>query len=125
MSASAADERVNTVTRFLDRMAHGDWDAMAACVAPDVVRIGPYRDVVRGRDAYRTFLAEVISALEGYRMDVSRIWSDGDCAAAELAEEMDIDGQRRRTDEAVTFDFDDDGLISRVAVYLQPSYLLT
>jgi hypothetical protein len=38
---------------------------------------------------------------------------------------MDIDGQRRRTDEALTFDFDDDGLISRVAVYLQPSYLLT
>ena len=33
------------------------WDDVAACLAPDVERIGPYRDIVRGRDAYAEFLA--------------------------------------------------------------------
>ena len=40
------------VHRYLDALGRRDWDALAGALAPDVERIGPYRDVVRGRDAY-------------------------------------------------------------------------
>lgn len=101
-----------------------DWDAMAACVAPDVVRVGPYRDVKQGRDDYRDFLAETIAALEGYGLDVQRIWTDGSRAVAQLSETLVVDGRRRRTDEAIVCDLDADGLICRVEVYLQRGYFV-
>ena len=113
-----------TATRFFAHMAAGEWDAMAACVAPDVVRVGPYRDVERGRDDYRDFLAETISALEGYRLEVQRIWSDGPRAVAQLSETLVVDGRPRRTDEAIVLDLGPDGLIARVEVYLQRGYFV-
>ena len=113
-----------TATRFFAHMAAGEWDAMAACVAPDVVRVGPYRDVERGRDDYRDFLAETISALEGYRLEVQRIWSDGRRAVAQLSETLVVDGRPRRTDEAIVLDLGPDGLIARVEVYLQRGYFV-
>lgn len=123
-AAASATGAVALVARFLDRMANRDWDAMAACVAEDVVRVGPYRDVKVGRAAYRDFLAATIEALAGYRMDVQRIWSDGQRAVAQLAETLEVDGRPRRTDEAVVVDLGPDGLISRVEVYLQRAYFV-
>ena len=101
-------------------------------VAPDVERIGPYRDVVRGRDAYATFLRETITALSGYALHVERVLVSGACVVVELDETVDIDraggdgadgdAGRLRTDEAVVFDVDvANDLITRVAVYLQTS----
>lgn len=113
-----------TVTRFFERMGAGDWDAMAACLAPDVVRVGPYRDVKVGRDDYRDFLAETIEALEGYRMGIQRIWADGPRVVAQLSETMLVDGRPRRTDEAIVVDLGPDGLITRVEVYLQRGYFV-
>lgn len=111
-----------TVTRFFDRMGAFDWDAMAACLATDVVRVGPYRDVKAGRQEYRDFLAATISALDGYVLEVQRVWSDGTHAVAQLRETMVVDGRPRRTDEAIVCDVGDDGLITRVEVYLQRGY---
>ena len=82
MRAVDTDPAHETVSRFFAHMAAGEWDAMAACVAPDVVRVGPFRDVKQGRDDYRDFLAETISALEGYHLDVQRIWTDGERATS-------------------------------------------
>ena len=113
-----------TVARFFDRMGAFDWDAMATCVAPDVVRVGPYRDVKTGRDDYRDFLAATITALEGYRLDVQRIWTDGTRAVAQLSETLRVDGRMRRTDEAIVCDLGADGLIRRVEVYLQRGYFV-
>ena len=113
-----------TVARFFDRMGAFDWDAMATCVAPDVVRVGPYRDVKTGRDDYRDFLAATITALEGYRLDVQRIWTDGARAVAQLSEPLRVDGRMRRTDEAIVCDLGADGLIRRVEVYLQRGYFV-
>ena len=48
-------------------LAAGDWDALAATLAPDVERIGPYRDVFHGRDAYAEFLRTTITSLVGLR----------------------------------------------------------
>jgi len=114
---------VAIVSQFFDRMAALDWEAMAGCLAHDVVRVGPYRDVKSGRDDYRDFLAATIDALDDYELVVQRIWSDGTRAVAQLSETMSIDGRRRRTDEAIVLDLGPDGLIARVEVYLQRSYL--
>lgn len=115
---------VAIVSQFFDRMAAFDWEAMAGCLAHDVVRVGPYRDVKSGRDDYRDFLAATIDALDDYELVVQRIWSDGTRAVAQLSETMSIDGRRRRTDEAIVLDLGPDGLIARVEVYLQRSYLV-
>ena len=115
-------DKVARVTAFLDRMRTMDFDGMAEHVAEDVVRIGPFHDVKRGRTAYRDFLAGVIPPIEGYAMEIHRVWTDGTLATAELAELATIDGRVRRTEEALTFEFAPDGLISRVAVYTQTSF---
>jgi ketosteroid isomerase-like protein len=120
----AAERAVETVRRFLDRMAAFDWDAMAACVAEDVARVGPYRDEKQGRQDYRDFLAATIEALDGYEMGVQRIWSDGARAVAQLSETLKVDGRPRRTDEVLVLDLGADGLISRVEVYLQRAYFV-
>lgn len=120
----ASDSAIATVTRFFDRMGAFDWDAMAACVAEDITRVGPFRDVKTGRDDYRDFLAATIEALDGYRLDVQRIWSDGERAVAQLSETLDVDGRPRRTDEAIVLDLGPDGLIHRVEVYLQRAYFV-
>jgi ketosteroid isomerase-like protein len=118
------EQAITTVTRFFDRMGAFDWDAMAACVAEDVTRVGPYRDVKSGRQDYRDFLAATIEALDGYVLDVQRIWSDGERAMAQLSETLNVDGRPRRTDEAIVLDLGPDGLIHRVEVYLQRAYFV-
>jgi predicted ester cyclase len=115
-------DHVDRVTTFLDRMRTLDFDGMASCVSEDVERIGPFRDVKQGRSEYRDFLAETIRALPDYGMDIYRVWSDGERATAELAETAVVDGRLRRTEEALTFEFAPDGLISKVAVYIQSSW---
>ena len=42
------EEAVAVAARFFDRMGHFDWEAMGACVAEDVARVGPYRDQKAG-----------------------------------------------------------------------------
>jgi hypothetical protein len=115
-------DHVAHVTTFLDRMRTFDFDGMAACVSEDVERIGPFRDVKRGRAEYRDFLAETIRGLPEYGMEIYRVWSDGSLATAELAEMAVVDGRLRRTEEALTFEFAPDGLISKVGVYIQSSW---
>lgn len=119
-----AAQAVSLVTRFFECMGAGRWDAMAECVAPDVVRVGPYRDVKQGRDDYRDFLAATISALDGYRLDLQRVWSDGERAVAQLSETLIVEHRPRRTDEAIVLDLGPDGLIRRVEVYLQRGYFV-
>lgn len=113
-----------TVARFFDRMGAFDWDAMAECIADDVLRVGPHRDVKTGRGDYRDFLASTIEALDGYELAVQRIWTDGERAVAQLSETLIVDGRPRRTDEAIVLDVGPDGLITRVEVYLQRGYFV-
>jgi ketosteroid isomerase-like protein len=118
------DEAVAVAARFFDRMGHFDWEAMGACVAENVDRVGPFRDQKSGRADYQQFLAETIEALDGYRLDVQRIWSDGTHVVAQLSETLTMEGRPRRTDEAIVLDIGPDGLISRVEVYLQKAYFV-
>jgi limonene-1,2-epoxide hydrolase len=110
----------DVVQRYLDGLAEADWDAVAACLAPGVERIGPYRDEFRGRADYAEFLQNTISALSGYELVIAGMIADGNRVAVELSETVDDGDGRLHTDETVLFDVTD-GLISRVAVYLQTS----
>jgi len=106
--------------RYLDALAAGDWVALAAVLAPDVERIGPYRDIFHGRAEYAEFLKATVSALSGYELVVAGMIVDGNRVAVELSETVDDGDARLHTDETVVFDVRD-GLIVQVAVYLQTS----
>lgn len=110
----------DVVQRYLDGLAAADWDAVAVCLAPDVERIGPYRDRFHGRVEYAGFLQTTVSALSGYELVIAGTIADGNRVAVELSETVDDGDGRLHTDETVVFDVAD-GLITRVAVYLQTS----
>jgi ketosteroid isomerase-like protein len=111
----------DAVDRYLACLTRAEWDALPGCLAPSVERIGPYGDVVTGRAPYAAFLRDTITALSGYVLDIDRVFEAGSTVVVELAETVDDGGGRLRTDEAVVFDIDDDGLIARVAVYVRSS----
>lgn len=110
----------DVVQRYLDGLAAADWGAVSASLAPDVERIGPYRDIFRGREEYAAFLQNTVSALSGYELVIGDMIADGNRVAVELSETVDDGNARLHTDETVVFDIAD-GLIARVAVYLQTS----
>jgi limonene-1,2-epoxide hydrolase len=110
----------DVVQRYLDAMATADWKTLAATLAPDVERMGPYRDQFRGRDDYAAFLEHIIGSLSGYELVVVDMIVDGNRVAVELNETCDDGDARLHTDETVVFDVRD-GLIVHVAVYLQTS----
>ena len=106
------------VERFLHAMGAMEWDAMGAALADDVVRVGPYGDVKRGRAEYVRFIADLLPTLPGYRMDVHRVEGDDRVVVAELSETVDVDGHPLCTDEALVFDLDGSAIV-RIAVYVQ------
>jgi ketosteroid isomerase-like protein len=111
---------MDVVQRYLEALFSVDEARIAATLAPDVERIGPYRDIYRGRAEYATFLATTIGALEDYHLAVARYHVAGNVVTVELSETVSDGDGRLRTDEAVVFDTAD-GLITRVAVFLQTS----
>jgi limonene-1,2-epoxide hydrolase len=110
----------DVVQRYLDGLAAADWGAVNASLAPDVERVGPFRDIFRGREEYAAFLQNTVSALSGYELVIGDMIADGNRVAVELSETVDDGNARLHTDETVVFDIAD-GLIARVAVYLQTS----
>jgi len=117
-------DRAAVVERYLSALARQDWAALAACLAPDVERIGPYGDVYRGRDPYIAFLRETLAGLPGYVLHVERSIVTPDVVVAQLHETVDTAQGRRRTHEAVVFDLNSDGLIRGVAVFLRRSAIV-
>jgi ketosteroid isomerase-like protein len=110
------------VHRYLVALARQAWDELAATVAPDVERIGPYGDDFHGRDEYVAFLRSTLALLPGYELHLERILTAGPTVVVELDETVDAEGGRLCTAEAIVFDVADD-LITRVAVYLRKSEL--
>ncbi len=86
----------------------------------DVHRVGPYRDVFDGREAYAAFLEQTVSALSGYKLSVHRMTGSGDSVVVELRETVDDGDAQVHTDEVVVFDVAA-RLIANVAVYLRTS----
>jgi len=116
-------DAVTVVRRYLDAMVAGDWDALAECLDPDIVRLGPYGDDYHGVDEYVPFLRSTIEALEDYEMRVDRVAAAGDAmVVAELSETVTMNGARLETPEALVFDLAPDGRIARVAIFLRKSF---
>lgn len=109
-----------TVERYFAALGAMDWPALAGCLAADVRRTGPYLDVVRGRDAYVAFLTEVVPRLRGYRLEVHelRALADGG-AVARISESMERGGGRESHPELICFDFDAEGRIAAIDIYLK------
>jgi limonene-1,2-epoxide hydrolase len=110
----------DVVRRYLEALPTASEAAIAATLAPDVERIGPYNDAYRGRDAYAQFLAATIAGLDGYELTIARIIAAGSVVLVELSETVDDPDGRLRTDEAIVFDVRD-AFIARVAVFLRAS----
>jgi ketosteroid isomerase-like protein len=102
------------VERYLDALTRHDWSTLRECLRDDVVRVGPYNDEYRGRDAYVEFLSALMPTLPGYSMDVHRVTYVDGRGYAELCETV----AGVRTDEAIVFEILDDR-IARVDVYIK------
>jgi ketosteroid isomerase-like protein len=105
---------------YLEKMVAHDFDAMAACLAEDVVRVGPYGDTYTPRDTYVAMLTQLMPSLPGYSMEISRVMVvDDRRVVVELSETVEIDGAPLLTPEALVFDLNDEGLIAHIAIYIQ------
>jgi len=108
------------VERYLDAIVSHDWNVVGECIADDIVRVGPYGDRFAGRDDYLPFICETMPKLKGYSMDLHRVTYASDTLAfAELSETVEVDGMPTFTPEVLVFELDDDGLISRVDIFIQ------
>lgn len=106
--------------RYFNAMREHDWEALSACLSAGVHRTGPYFDVVEGRDAYTKFLSEIIPSLKNYSLSIRRITAlEGNSAMVELSEYIDLAGVSTETREVLLFEFDEEGLIARVDIYIK------
>ena len=102
------------VERYLEAITSHRWDELRECLRDDVVRVGPFNDEYRGRDAYVDFLSDLMPTLPDYRMDVQRVTYAGGLAFAELAETV----AGVRTEEALVFELDG-ACIVRVDIFIK------
>jgi ketosteroid isomerase-like protein len=107
------------VERYLDRLVAHDWDAMAACLAEDVVRVGPFGDTYTPKGPYVAFLADLMPRLRGYAMRVDRVLGAGRVVVVELTETVEFDGSPVETPEALVFELDQAEKIARIVIYIQ------
>jgi limonene-1,2-epoxide hydrolase len=117
----AQTDDAGVVERYLGCLAVHDWDGLAATIADEnLVREGPYCDVVEGKQQYLKFLRGVFASLEGYRLDVHRVSHATDRVCyVELSENFDVDGVPTEYPECLVFEQNPDGLINRVSVFIK------
>jgi len=112
--------RTAVLERYFESLRSHDWASLADCLAEDVHRTGPYLDVVEGKRAYVDFLSKKLPTLPNYGLTVARIRTIGESSAvAELKETVDVEGTAKDFPEAIFFDFDADGRILRVDIYVK------
>jgi limonene-1,2-epoxide hydrolase len=105
--------------RYLLAVAAQDWAVVEACVAPGVLRHGPYGDDYEGRGHYLAFLQRTMPALPGYRLDIDRVTEVGEGRVfVELRETVEVDGAPLRTHECLVFDVVAEQ-IATVAIYIR------
>ena len=108
------------VGEYFEALRTQDWARLATCLAADVHRVGPYRDVVDGQQAYVDFLARVIPTLKGYDLKVARVrFFDARSAVAEISEFADVRGVRTEFPEVILFALDTAGVIAGIDIYLK------
>ncbi len=119
---SETQDASEVVGRYLAALGDQDWNRLEPTLAENVLRIGPYGDVVEGSTAYRNFLAEIVPQLKDYELRIERVAAVDAMVWVRLSETItDDSGRRLRTEEALLFDLDEQGKIARVEVYTQTS----
>src|SRR5207302_9698239 len=113
------DPPMDVVERYVDALARFDWDAFGACLADDVVRVGPFNDVRGSKAEYVGFLSELMPTLPGYSLKVHRITYADRVALAEMSETMEMGGEPTEVGEVLVFDLDDNGLITRIDIFIK------
>ncbi len=105
---------------YFQALRDHDWASLRECVSEGVQRTGPYLDVVEGRDAYADFLAGIVPTLPNYALRVHdvKLLEDGG-AVVRLSEILDVDGVSTEHPEMLLFEFDADGRIDRVDIYIK------
>ncbi len=119
--AMAQPDEAGAVEHYLSCLAVHDWDGLATTISEDdLVRNGPYCDVVEGKQAYLKFLRGVFTSLHGYRLDVQRISHISDrLCYVELTETFDVDGVPTPYPECLVFEQNSESLINRVSVFIK------
>jgi hypothetical protein len=109
------------VERYLTCLAAHDWDGLAATIADtDLIREGPFCDVVEGKEHYVAYLRKVLTTLKGHRLEVQRVSHvNAQLSFVELTEAFEIDGAPAEWPECLLFEQNDHGLISRVSVFFK------
>jgi SnoaL-like domain len=107
------------VRTYLDRLVRHDWTAVTECLHPQVIRVGPFADTYTPRDRYVDFLSTLMPSLVNYRMDIGRFAIRDSVVFVQLSESMEIAGSQDVTHEALVFDTDDSGLITRIEIFIQ------
>ncbi len=112
--------KTEVLERYFGALRSNDWETLAACVAEDVHRNGPYLDIVEGRAAYTAYLESVVPSLAGYALEVSRIdFLESGAALVRLSEHVEVGGRPTEFPEALVFEFDQDCTISAVDIYIK------
>lgn len=109
------------VEDFFERYNGRDWERLAECFSPEQFhRVGPFGDRIDSAAEYLAFLRRVVPTLgPNYQLILERaVYADG-TAVAEVIEHYEIDGDLRRTPEAMIFDLDGAGRIVGLRLYLQ------
>jgi hypothetical protein len=107
------------VLRYLDRMVAHDWEAMAQCLHPEVVRVGPFADIYSPRRPYVDYLASLLPTLINYDLTIARTLTRDSVVMVQLAETMELNGSMDVTHEVLVFDTDAEGLITRIEIFIQ------
>jgi hypothetical protein len=110
---------MGAIERYFEHMTAHAWGALGAVLAPGVERVGPFGDVVVGRDRYVDLLRTLVP--EAYGNDAHRVTyaPDGRSGFARVTEHLNYPGQEFHLEEAYAFEIDADGLLSRVEIYWQ------
>ncbi len=108
--------------RYLHAVAQHDWPTVAACLANDVVRHGPFGDDVEGSEEYLSFLKRTMPSLPGYRMEIDQVSElGGRRAMVELREMIVVEGGPLETFECLVFDVGAEGLLTNISIYIRQS----
>jgi hypothetical protein len=107
--------------RYLETMVAHDFEAMAECLAEDVVRVGPFGDTYTPRGRYVAFLSKLMPSLPGYSMRIDRVveLEPEKLILVELTETVEVEGKPLATPEALVFELDEEGLIAHISIYIQ------
>ncbi len=117
------DRGIGIIERFFECLSARDWASLAAVLAPDVERFGPFGDRVVGRRRYLDLLAGRVPP--DYRNDVHRVTygPDGRSAFARVTEHLVYPDEEFHLQEAYSFRIDETGAVSLVEVFWQTPHM--